>query len=209
MKKLLAFLGMATLIAAALFAVAGPERRRDACVKIGLCNDPDMVGAMLVSVQRQKSLIVLTARLVAPVTSARDTTVGPITVATTRQTAILPARVDYVLDLAAMRAGDLNWDEDSQTLRVKRPAVQVGKPAIDWEKAQVYRDGNFATALTSVNDNLQTDNAKKAPALFVKQAHVPELMRMADDAADAAIATLFRMPLVAAGFADAKVVVER
>lgn len=204
-RKIFTFLGVVALVAAAVLAIAGPERRQQACVKIGLCEDGDLMGAMLVSVQRQQKLLVLTARLVAPVTSARDTTIGPITVATTRQTAILPARVDYMVDLSALQRGDLSWDEATRTLKVRRPAVTVQEPSIDWARAQTYQDGNFATALTEVSENLRRDNAAKAPGLFHAQARAPDLMRQADSAADAALATLFRMPLVASGFADAKV----
>lgn len=207
MRKIVTFVGVVALVAAIVLGVAGHDRRQQFCVRIGLCDDSSLMGAMLISVQRQQKLTVLAARLVAPVTSSRDTTLGPITVATTRQTAILPARVDYVLDLSAMQEGDLSWDEASQTLRVKRPAVKVAEPVIDWARAEVYQDGNFATALTTVSDNLRRDNAQKAPGLFMAQARAPELLRQADDAADAALETLFRMPLVASGYADAKVVV--
>ena len=92
---------------------------------------------MLVSVQKQSRLVVLTARLVAPVTSARDTTLGPLTVATTRQTAILPARVDYWVDLSQLSQSALSFDADSETLTVKRPRVEAGPPQIEWDKAQI------------------------------------------------------------------------
>ena len=78
---------------------------------------------MLVSVQRQQKLLVLTARLVQPVTSERETTLGPITVATTRQTAILPATVTYVVDLSKLKAADLQWNPEAQLLLLGRASV--------------------------------------------------------------------------------------
>jgi hypothetical protein len=188
---------------------AGADRRREACITIGLCHETDFMGAMLTSVQRQQKLLVLTARLVDPVSSARDTTLGPLTVATTRQTVILPATVSYVLDLSSLTATDLAWDEAGRTLTVRRPQVAVLAPTIDWPMAKVYEDGGWATAVTDVSANLKRDNEAKAPARFLALARTPDLMAMANGAADDALATSFRMPLVAAGFVDARVIVTR
>ena len=209
LRRILAWVGVLALVLAALALAAGPQRRYEACRSIGLCKDRDFLGAMLVSVRKQNRLVVLTARLVAPVTSARDTTMGPVTVMTTRQTAILPARVDYSLDLSTLEQSDLRWDRDSNTLTVRRPPVEAGPPQIEWEAAQIYSDGNLATALTDVRSNLEQDNRQKAPGLFKAQAASAELMQMADNSADEALATLFRAPLVAAGNRDPKVVVTR
>lgn len=197
------------LVLAALALAAGPQRRAEACRAIGLCKQQDFLGAMLTSVRKQNRLVVLTARLVAPVTSARDTTVGPVTVATTRQTVILPARVDYSVDLSGLGQSDLSWDEGSATLTVRRPAVEAGPPIIEWEQAQTYSDGNIASLLTDVRTNLERDNREKAPALFRQQAASKELMLMAENSADEALAMLFRAPLVAAGHTNPQVVVTR
>ena len=209
LRKILSWIGVLALVGAALGFAAGADRRREACVAVGLCKQTDFMGAMLVSVQRQQKLLVLTARLVVPVTSARETTLGPMTLATTKQTAILPATVNYVVDLAAMRAGDLVWDGGAQTLTVRRPAVVAMAPAIEWQKAQIYQDGGWATALTGVSDGLRKDNLEKAPGLFLRQSKDADLLALADTAADAALETAFRMPLVAAGFVDARVIVTR
>lgn len=209
LRRILAWVGVLALVVAALALAAGPQRRYEACRAVGLCKDRDFLGAMLVSVRKQNRLVVLTARLVAPVTSARDTTMGPVTVMRTRQTAILPARVDYSLDLSSLSQSDLSWNAETETLTVRRPAVEAGHPQIEWEAAQIYSDGNLATALTDVRQNLDEDNRQKAPGLFKAQAASKELMQMADNSADEALATLFRAPLVAAGHANPKVVVSR
>ncbi len=207
LRRILAWVGVIALVLAALALAAGPQRRYEACRAVGLCKERDFLGAMLVSVRKQNRLVVLTARLVAPVTSARDTTMGPVTVMTTRQTAILPARVDYSLDLSTLSQSDLSWDGGTQTLTVRRPAVEAGAPQIEWEAAQIYSDGNLATALTDVRQRLEQDNRQKAPGLFKAQAASKELMQMAGNSADDALATLFRAPLVAAGHSNPKVVV--
>ncbi|MCG2839587.1 DUF4230 domain-containing protein [Sandaracinobacter sp. RS1-74] len=209
LRRVFAWVGVIALVLAALALAAGPQRRYEACRAIGLCKDRDFLGAMLVSVRKQNRLVVLTARLVAPVTSARDTTLGPVTVATTRQTVILPARVDYSVDLSGLAQSDLDWNADTRTLTVRRPPVEAGPPVIEWEHAQTYSDGNIASLLTDVQRNLEKDNRQKAPALFKGQAASRDLMQMADNSADDALATLFRAPLVAAGHSNPKVVVTR
>jgi hypothetical protein len=207
MKRIFSLVGALAILGVALGWAAGPDRRREACIAVGLCEQADFLGAMLVSAQRQQKLLVLTARLVVPVSSARDTTIGPITVATTRQTAILPATVNYFVDLSQMQAGDLDWNEAARTLKVRRPAVRALPATIDWAQAQTYSDDGWATVLTDVGANLKRDNEAKAPGLFAAQAQAKDLVAMADTAADAALETTFRMPLVAAGFPDAKVIV--
>jgi hypothetical protein len=207
MKTVLATIGAVLLTLGIGLGVAGAERRQSLCQQIGLCQPPDLMGAMLASVQRQRKLLVLEARLVVPVTSARETTLGPITVATTRQTAILPGTVAYTLDLTRMAPGDLRWEKSTETITVIRPKVTIEEPAILWQQAQVYGDDNWVTAMTDVQERLRRDNEVKAPARFRDQASAPDLVALADDAADRALATTFTMPLVAAGFPNARVLV--
>ena len=209
MKRLLSIVGAAAILLALVGWAAGPDRRREACISVGLCERADLLGAMLVSVQRQQKLLVLTARLVQPVTSERETTLGPITVATTRQTAILPATVTYVVDLSKLAQADLRWDAEAQLLSVRRPPVEPMPASIEWGLAQTYQDNGWQTVLTGVGANLKRDNEAKAPAQFAAQARAKDLLAMADQSADQALETTFRMPLVAAGFPDAKVVISR
>ena len=60
MKRLLSVVGAAAILLALIGWAAGPDRRREACIAVGLCEQPDFLGAMLVSVQRQQKLLVLT-----------------------------------------------------------------------------------------------------------------------------------------------------
>lgn len=92
---------------------------------------------------------------------------------------------------------------------MRRPPVEAMPASIDGAAAQTYDDGGRATALTDVSGLLRRGNAVKAPGLFAAQATSPNLVALADGAADEALATSFRMPLLAAGFTDAKVVVTR
>jgi hypothetical protein len=81
------------------------------------------------------------------------------------------------------------------------------EPVIAWEKALLYDDGGLVAALTDVSANLRQDNAEKAPALFAGQARSPDLMALANTAADASLRAVFALPLAAAGFPDARVII--
>lgn len=209
MKRIFTFIGISTLVAAALLLAAGPDRRRQACIATGLCQEQDFLGAMLVSVQRQQKHIVLSARLVAPITAARDTTLGPLTVGTTRATAIIPATVHYAVDFSQIAADDLDWKAGSQTLTVRRPPVVAMEPAIEWDKAQIYSDKGLIPAMTDISQRLAADQRSKAPGVFRAQAAGPDLAKLANDAADDALESLFLMPLLAAGHDQAKVIITR
>lgn len=208
-KTPFAWVGAAALLMGVAILAAGPERRTAACVAIGLCPAPADLAGMLAAVRQEQALLVMTARLVEPVTSARDTTLGPLTLATTRQTSILPATVTYQLDLSRLADGDVRWDADARRLTVRRPAVTVGEPAIHWDRAQTYSDEGWVAVTTGVRDRLREDNQKKAPAEFRALARQTDLLAMAEDAADRALKATFRVPLAAAGFADATVEIVR
>lgn len=199
LSKILSVVGVIALIALVAGLAAGPDRRRQACIATGLCNSQDFLGAMLVSVQRQQKHIVLSARLVAPITAGRDTTLGPVTIATTRATAIVPATVHYAVDFSQLAETDLNWDAATRTLTVRRPPVITMPPAIEWDKAQLYSDKGLIPAVTDIRQRLQQDQRDKAPGIFRAQAASEDLLRIANDAADDALQSLFLMPLLAIG----------
>ena len=212
-KNLMAGVGAVALLGVVAGVAAGPERLTQACVSVGLCEAQDVTGALLAAVQKQNRLTVFAARLVEAVTSTREIRLlpggmGPV-VETVRLTSIVPAEVAYSVDLSGLTAADLSWDADTSTLTVRRPPVQVGAPAVRWDKAQHYSDGSFIADLNKADAGLLADNQKAAPGSFQRLAAAPDLVAMADRAADEALATSLRLPLVAVGHVDAKVVVLR
>ena len=163
---------------------------------------------MLEAIRREQSLLVLTARLVAPVSSTRQTLVAGLVVDTDRQASIVPATVSYRLDLAALGPEDLAWDPGARLLTVRRPPLSIGQPTIHWDEAETFSREGWLPLNDSIALRLQQDNLAKAPALFQAQARAPALLAQAREAADAALAATLRLPLAAAGFPDARVVVE-
>ncbi len=179
-------IGVATGVADRIFGGPKPET---------------IASASLESMRAQNRLIAFVARYVS-VTSSRTSRFG----LSAERTLILPGDVRYELDLAKLQPNDVTWDESSQTLRVRLPEIEIAGPEVDLNAAREYGAGGVLAALT--NDDQRLDQANRATAVadLRKQAKAEVPMRLARQAARAAIERSFAMPLMAAGFDDAKVV---
>ena len=157
--------------------------------------------ASLQSMRAQNRLIAFVARYVS-VTSSRTSRFG----FSAERTLILPGDVRYELDLSKLQKNDVKWDAGSQTLSVRLPEIEVAGPDVDLSSAREYGEGGVLTALTNAEQGLDQANRSAAVADLRKQASAQVPMRLARQAARAAIERSFAMPLKAAGFDTAKVV---
>jgi hypothetical protein len=164
-------------------------------------NPTTIATASLESMRAQNRLIAFTARYVSVTTSA-ESQLG----FSAKRTLILPGDVRYELDLSKLQPQDVTWDNATTTLSVKLPEVEIAGPDVDLAAAQEYGQGGILSALTNANQQLDSTNRAKAVADLRQQAQGAVQMRLARQAARAAIERSFAMPLVAAGFKDAKVV---
>ena len=98
------------------------------------------------------------------------------------------------------------WDKATNTLRIQLPEVEIAGPDVDLAAAQEYGQGGILSALTNANQQLDSANRAKAVADLRKQAQGAVQMRLAHQAARAAIERSFAMPLVAAGYKDVRVI---
>lgn len=162
----------------------------------------DPLGTTLVAFEKQNRLTVFSAEL-APVVSAKDSRL--LGLVESRQIAVIPARVDYALDLSQMDRSRLSWDEDSETLTVRLPTLDVGKPNLDEARAQYLREGIWITR--DAQDKLSRTNTRLAESEALKQATAPVLMSLARSAAKDAIRQNLAIPLQVAGFDDVTVTV--
>jgi hypothetical protein len=164
-------------------------------------NPTTIATASLESMRAQNRLIAFTARYVS-VTTSTQSQFG----FSSKRTLILPGDVRYELDLSKLQPGDVTWDKATSTLTVKLPEIEIAGPDVDLAAAQEYGAGGILSALTNANQQLDSANRAKAVANLRQQAQAPVPMRLAREAARAAIARSFGMPLAAAGFKDVKVV---
>jgi hypothetical protein len=183
---------IATLALAAWFAwrAFGPE-------DLG-----DPLAASLTALEKQNKLTVFSAQL-SPVVSSEDSRLfGAIR---SRQVAVIPARVDYTIDLSKMNRGRIAWDPEAKTMSVQLPALTVGRPNLDEARAQYLREGVWIT--NTAQAKLTRDNTRLAEQVAVRQAANPVLMDLARAAARSAVSQNIAIPLQVAGFGDVKVTV--
>ncbi len=160
----------------------------------------DPLATSLVAFEEQNELTVFSAQL-APVVSSTDSRFfGAIE---SRQIAVIPARVDYKVDLSAVDASRLTWNEAEETLRVQLPALEVGRPNLDEAQAQYLREGIWISR--DAQDKLTRENTRTAERLATQQAANPVLMNLARSAARTAIGQNLAIPLEVAGYGDVTV----
>jgi len=163
--------------------------------------DPKTIAtSSLESMRAQNRLIAFSARYVS-VTSARQGRFG----FSAERTLILPGSVRYEVDLAKLQPDDVRWDAATNTLSVRIPDIEIAGPEVDLAAAREYGSDGLVAALVGDEQRLDQANRAAAVADLRKQAGAELPMRLARDAARAAIERSFAMPLQAAGFADAKV----
>ncbi|MEP6983512.1 MAG: DUF4230 domain-containing protein [Sphingomicrobium sp.] len=164
-------------------------------------NPKTIASASLESMRAQNRLIAFAARYVA-VTTSTTSRFG----FSAKRTLILPGDVRYELDLSKLQPGDVSWDGSSHTLRVKLPEIEIAGPDVDLNAIQEYGAGGVLSVLTNSDQQLDQTNRAGAVAELRKQASAEVPMRLARQAARAAVERSFAMPLLAAGFKDVKVV---
>ena len=98
----------------------------------------DPIATGLAALEEQNELVVFSAEM-APVVSSRDSRLfGALE---SRQIAVIPARVEYRVDMGAIDASRMGWDGESETLSVRLPPLDIGKINLDEGRAQYLREG--------------------------------------------------------------------
>lgn len=162
----------------------------------------DPLATSLVAFEKQNRLTVFSAQL-APVVSSDDARLFGLV--RSKQVAVIPARVDYTLDLSRIRRDRMRWDQATATLAVRLPPIVVGRPNLDEARAQYLREGVWITR--DAQDKLTRDNTRLAERLAVEQAGNPVLMDLARTAARNAVSQNLAIPLQVAGYGAVKVTV--
>lgn len=160
----------------------------------------DPLATSLVAFEKQNRLTVFSAQL-APVVASDDARL--LGLIKSKQVAVIPARVDYTLDLSAMNRDRLAWNEAAKTLDVQLPPLTLSKPNLDEAHAQYLREGVFITR--DAQDKLNRNNTLLAEQQATKAAATPVLMGLARSAAKDAIRQNLAIPLQVAGYGDVTV----
>jgi hypothetical protein len=162
----------------------------------------DPLATSLVAFEKQNRLTVFSAQLAPVVASDDERYFGLLK---SKQVAVIPARVDYTLDLSKMTRERLKWDEDTKRLDVLLPPLTVTRPNLDEARAQYLREGVWITR--EAQDKLTRNNTRLAEQQAMEQAANPVLNELARAAARDAIRQNLAIPLQVAGYGDVTVAV--
>lgn len=163
----------------------------------------DPVASAMLAFEKQNSLTVFSSRfeVVAESTDSRGVLGVPILRA--RQAMIVPAMVEYRLDLSQVGRDRMKWDPESETLDVALPPLQTTVPNLDEKDARLFTDGNFVTGAAA--QALARNNSAQAERKASEFARNPEILAMARSAAKDAIRQNLAIPLEVAGYGEVTV----
>ncbi|HEU4820761.1 MAG TPA: DUF4230 domain-containing protein [Qipengyuania sp.] len=165
----------------------------------------DPVASAMLAFEKQNSLTVFSSRFEVVAESTNSQGVLGIDLLKSRQAAIIPALVEYRLDLSNVDRDRFQWDESTNTLAVTLPTLRISRPNLDEAEARVFTEGNFVTGgaaqALARNNSLQ---AERKAAEFAKN---PQVLALARQAAKDAVRQNLAIPLQVAGYDEAKVTV--
>ena len=163
----------------------------------------DPVASAMLAFEKQNSLVVFSSHFEVVAESEYEQSLGPVTLRKVRQAAIIPADVDYRLDLSGMDASDFKWDETTQVLNVTLPQLQTSRPNLDESEARFFTEGMFNTGGSQqLLSEKNSEIAEKKALAFAKN---PEILSLARTAAREAVTQNLAIPLQVAGYENATV----
>ena len=163
----------------------------------------DPVASAMLAFQKQNSLTVFSSRFEVVAESTDTRGIAGFDLLKSRQAAIIPATVEYRLDLAQMDRDRFDWDEDSDTLSVVLPPLRISRPNLDEANARLFTEGAYVTREAS--QDLSRNNSAQAERKAASFAKNPQVLGLARSAAKEAVRQNLAIPLQVAGYEDAKV----
>ena len=160
----------------------------------------DPIATSLAAFEQANRLTVFSAQLVTLVDAQDERAFGLLK---SKQVAVIPARVDYTLDLSQLDARHFAWDKEGKRLTVTLPPLQLSKPNLDEAKARYISSGVWITG--DAQAKLTRENTLVAEGEAQKQASNPALIGLAKGAAKQAVAQNLGVPLKVAGYGDVTV----
>lgn len=161
----------------------------------------DPVGSAMLAFEKQNSLTVFSSRFEVVAESVDNR--GPFGQLETRQAVIVPASVEYRLDLSGMEEADFAWNAETATLDVTLPQIQTSTPNIDEASARVFTDGLYVTR--DAGTDLARNNSRQAAEKASAFARNPEILALARQAAAQAVRQNLAIPMQVAGYGDVTV----
>ncbi len=163
----------------------------------------DPVASAMLAFDKQNSLTVFSSRFEVVAESEDTRGVLNIELLRSRQAAIIPATVEYRLDLSQMDRDRFEWDEGADRMTVTVPNLRISRPNLDEAHSRVFTEGVWITR--DAAQDLSKNNsliAERKAAAFAKN---PEILALARNAAKEAVRQNLAIPLQVAGYGNATV----
>lgn len=160
------------------------------------------LGAMVTAFQKQNSLSVFRAQVPVFVSNSDSRLFGLLR---SEQIGVIPATVEYRLDLSQLDDDSFKWDEDRQLMSVTIPPLTIGEPTLDAGRARLVNKGVLVTGDAAMN--LMRKNMETARQSAAREARNPQMLELARSAAREMMTQNVVLPLRAAGFDEAQVTV--
>lgn len=163
----------------------------------------DPVGSAMLAFQKQNSLTVFSSRFEVVAESEDARGIMGVDLLKTKQAAIIPATVEYRLDLSQMDRDRFEWDDASDTLNVVVPALRISRPNLDEAQQKTFTEGTYVTR--DAGSDLARNNSLQAERKAAEFARNPEVLAMARQATKEAVRQNLAIPLQVAGYGDVTV----
>ena len=160
------------------------------------------LGAMVTAFQKQNSLSVFRAQVPVFVHNTQPRLFGLLS---TEQIGVIPATIEYRLDLSQLDDSSFRWNPQLQTMELTMPPLVVGEPVLDARRAQLVNRGILVSGDAAMN--LMRLNMGTARDTALREARNPQMMALARVAAREMMTQNVALPLRAAGYDKARVTV--
>ncbi|USA61678.1 DUF4230 domain-containing protein [Qipengyuania citrea] len=163
----------------------------------------DPVGSAMLAFEKQNSLTVFSSRFEVVAESEDRRGIMGVDLLKSRQAAIIPATVEYRLDLSTMDRDRFEWNDSNDTMTVVIPQLRISRPNLDEAAQKTFTEGTYVSRDASAD--LARNNSRQAERKAAEFAKNPEVLALARQAAKDAVRQNLAIPLEVAGYGNVTV----
>ena len=163
----------------------------------------DPVGSAMLAFEKQNSLTVFSSRFEVVAESEDRRGIMGVDLLKSRQAAIIPATVEYRLDLSTMDRDRFEWNDSNDTMTVVIPQLRISRPNLDEAAQKTFTEGTYVSRDASAD--LARNNSRQAERKAAEFAKNPEVLALARQAAKDAVRQNLAIPLAVAGYGNVTV----
>ncbi|MGY6550383.1 MAG: DUF4230 domain-containing protein [Erythrobacter sp.] len=165
----------------------------------------DPVASAAGTFERRNDLIVMTYRVQVDSEAFIPGPAG-ISMLERRQVMIIPAQIDYRIELSKITKSSMNWDKDNKVFTIELPPLRISTPNLDEKNARVFTNGVWVSRGDA--EELARKNSQFAERKAIKYAKDTEILGIARASAREAVRENLSATLRTTGYADARIEVK-